>query len=242
MSNLSPKLAFVFLLILLVAASLSAEVIDRIVATVNNVPLLQSDLEDSIHLEAFLQQRTLASLTSTDRSAALTRMVDQELLRQQMQGEFTIAESDIDAQIAGVRAQCNTTGDDTAWHRLLSSYGLDEPLLRERLAARLTAMRFVDLRLRPTVHIDHDAVQAYYRETLVPKLQQIGAKVDPLSEVAPKIQELLAQQRMDELLNAWLSNLRNQSTIHIANQVQQSASAEAVPNTAYPVQATTGGK
>lgn len=242
MSKLSPKLGIVLALVLLTSSVFSAEVIDRIVATVNDVPLLQSDLEDSIHLEAFLQQRTLASFTASDRSAVLTRMIDQELLRQQMQGEFTIADPDIDAQIAAIRAQCNTTGNNAAWHSLLANYGLDEPLLRDRLAARLTAMRFVDLRLRPNVHIDRDAVKAYYRETLVPELQQMGAKVDPLSEVAPKIEELLSQQRMDELLNAWLSNLRSQSTIHIAHEVQQRARAEATPSSAAPLQATTGGR
>jgi hypothetical protein len=239
MSKLSPKLGVVVIVILLAVSAFSAEVIDRVVATVNTVPLLQSDLEDVIRVEAFLQQRSLDNLTAADRSAALGRLVDQELLRQQMQGEFEISQSDIDAQIASVRAQCNTTGNDAAWRNLLSRYGLDEPLLHDRLGAQLTALRFVDLHLRPTVHIDRDAVEAYYRETLVPKLEQMGAKVDPLSEVAPKIEELLAQQRMDELLNAWLSNLRSQSVIHIAHETQQSA--QAVPS-ASPLQATIGGK
>jgi hypothetical protein len=240
MSKLSPNFGAVLIIVVLAVNVLSAEVIDRVIATVNNVPLLQSDLEDSIRIEAFLQQRALPSVTATDRSAALTRMVDQELLRQQMQGEFEIKESEIDEQIAAVRVQCNTTGNDVAWRSLLDSYGLDEPLLRERLGAQLTALRFVDLRLRPNVHIDHDAVEAYYRETLVPKLQQMGAKVDSLADVAPKIEELLAQQRMDELLNAWLSNLRSQSTIHIAQEAQKPTRA-ALPG-ASPLQATTGGR
>ncbi len=35
----------------------------------------------------------------------------------------------------------------------------------------------------------------------------------PLDEVAPKIRELLVQQHMDEMLDAWLHNLRQQSHI-----------------------------
>jgi SurA N-terminal domain len=242
MSAHSPKLGVAVALVLLVATAFPAEVIDRIVATVNGAPLLQSDLEDSIHMEAFLQQRTLPSVTQGERSAALGRMIDQELLRQQMQGEFAISDSDIDAQIAAVRAQCNVAGSDAAWKALLAGYALDEPLLREHLAARLTAMRFVDLRLRSTVHIDRDAVEAYYRETLVPKLQQMNAKIDPLSDVAPKIEELLAQQRMDELLNAWLANLRSQSTIHLSSEVQQSARAEMPSSPPSPMHPIPGGK
>jgi hypothetical protein len=68
----------------------------------------------------------------------------------------------------------------------------------------------------------------------------MGAKIDPLSELAPKIEELLAQRRMDELLNAWLSNLRSQSIIHIAHQPQQDSRA-AIP-AASPSQATFGGR
>src|SRR4051812_9079059 len=145
MSKLSPKLGVVITVILLAVSAFSAEVIDGVVATVNTVPLLQSDLEDAIRVEAFLQQRSLENLTPADRSAALGHIVDQELLRQQMQGEFHISDSDIDAQIASVRAQCNTAADDVAWRKLLSRYGLDEPLLRDRLGAQLTALRFVNL-------------------------------------------------------------------------------------------------
>ncbi len=35
----------------------------------------------------------------------------------------------------------------------------------------------------------------------------------PLAEVSPKIEEVLAQQRMDELLNDWIRSLRQQSRI-----------------------------
>jgi hypothetical protein len=239
MSKSSLKLGIVVIALLVSVSAFAAEVIDRIIATVNNVPLLQSDFDDSIRVEAFLQQRTLDSFSTAERSEALTRLIDQELLRQQMQGEFVIPDSEIDAQITAIRAQCNTTGNDIAWHSLLNSYDLDEPLLRDRLGAQLTAVRFVDLRLRPTVRVDLDAVEAYYRETLVPKLQQMGAKVDPLSAVTPKIEELLAQKRIDELLNAWLSNLRSQSVIHIAHENQQSAAT--IP-TGSQLQAPTGTK
>src|SRR5205823_6991736 len=69
------------------AFSLSAsagEVIDRIVATVNGHIILQSDWEDSLRYEAFSSARPLASLTPDERKSALDRLIDQELLREQM--------------------------------------------------------------------------------------------------------------------------------------------------------------
>ena len=61
----------------------AAEVIDRIVATVNGHIILLSDWEDSLRYEAFSAGRPLDSITTEDRKAALDRLIDQELLREQ---------------------------------------------------------------------------------------------------------------------------------------------------------------
>ena len=62
----------------------AGEVIDRIVATVNGHVILQSDWEDSLRYEAFSSGRPLDRLTVNDRKAALDRLIDQELLREQL--------------------------------------------------------------------------------------------------------------------------------------------------------------
>jgi len=67
--------------------------------------------------------------------------------------------------------------------------------------------------LRPNVRIQDAEVQAYYQSRVVPDLKQTGAKMVPLEQVAPNIRELLVQQHMDEVLDAWLHNLRQQSHI-----------------------------
>ena len=49
---------------------------------------------------------------------------------------------------------------------------------------------------------------------MLPDWQKNGGKTLALNEVEPRIRELLTQQRMDELLDAWLHNLRQQAEIH----------------------------
>ena len=75
-------------------------------------------------------------------------------------------------------------------------------------------MNFVEVRLRPNVHVQPDEVETYYKNQLLPDLRKNGGKVVPLNEVEPRIREFLTQQRMDELLDAWLHNLRQQAEIH----------------------------
>jgi hypothetical protein len=74
-------------------------------------------------------------------------------------------------------------------------------------------MRLVDERLRPTIQIDAKSIESYYQQSLLPQLQQAGAREVPLADVTPKIKELLTQQKLDQLLTAWLQNLRATSQI-----------------------------
>src|SRR5437867_719595 len=62
----------------------ASDIIDRIVATVNGHAILQSDWEEAIRYEAFIDGRQLDKLTADDRKATLDRLIDQELLREQV--------------------------------------------------------------------------------------------------------------------------------------------------------------
>src|SRR5580765_3166695 len=65
----------------------AGEVLDRIVITVNGHAILQSDWQDEVRYESFVAGRTLQDVTPQDRKSALDRLIDQELLREQMNPE-----------------------------------------------------------------------------------------------------------------------------------------------------------
>src|ERR1700745_58088 len=74
------------LLSILAGAAYAGDVVDRIVATVNGHVILQSDWDDAVRFEAFMEGRPLGQVTDQDRGRALDRLIDQELLREQAQG------------------------------------------------------------------------------------------------------------------------------------------------------------
>ena len=74
-------------------------------------------------------------------------------------------------------------------------------------------MNFVEVRLRPNIHVQPEEIEAYYQNQLLPDLEKAGGKVISFEDVEPRIRELLTQQHMDELLDAWLHNLRQQAQI-----------------------------
>jgi len=200
---------------LLASLAFAGEIVDRIVATVNGHIILQSDWEDALCYEAFVAGRPLDQITTDDRKGALDRLIDQELLREQMQSsDFQHAsEADVGARVAEVRNQYPGAGTNSAWQALLVRYGLTEAELNKRVSLELDVLRLVDARLRPSVQIDSNSIESYYNQQLLPELRQRGAREVPLSEVTPKIRELLTQQKMNQLLTAWLQNLRASSEI-----------------------------
>ena len=202
---------------LLLAALLACagEVVDRIVATVNGHIILQSDWEDALCYEAFVAGHSLDQITADERKAALDRLIDQELLREQMaSSDFHHASpQEVDDRIAEVRNQYPGAGTDSSWQALLYHYGMMESELRSRVALELDLLRLVDARLRPSVQIDANSIESYYNQELLPQLRQKGAREVPLAEVTPKIRELLTQQKMNQMLTAWLQNLRASSEI-----------------------------
>src|SRR5580693_7517293 len=66
------------------STSWAGEVLDRIVATVNGHIILQSDWDDALRCQAFEDGRSLDQLPPAEHKAALDRLIDQELLREQM--------------------------------------------------------------------------------------------------------------------------------------------------------------
>jgi parvulin-like peptidyl-prolyl isomerase len=208
---------FPVLTILFLATSLAfaGEIVDRIVATVNGHVILQSDWEDALCYEAFVAGRPLDQVTADDRKNALDRLIDQELLREQMQSSqfHHASQEEVTARIADVRNRYPEAGTNSAWQALLVRYGLTESELKSRVALELDLLRLVDARLRPSVQIDSKSIESYYNQQLLPQLRQKGATEVPLSEVTPRIRELLTQQKMNQLLTAWLQNLRASSEI-----------------------------
>jgi peptidyl-prolyl cis-trans isomerase SurA len=218
MKRITALAAVPFVLTLLWAQlAWAGEVLDRIVATVNGRIILQSDWDDALCYEALLSGRSLSEFTTDERRAVLDRLIDQELLREQMKAaDFQHASAaDAASQVAVARAQYPQAASAAGWQSLLRRYHLTEQDLAAHLQRQMDVMRLVDAHLRPAVQIDSKTVEAYYRNKFVPQLRQSGAKEVPLSDVSSKIREVLTQEKVSELLVAWLQALRSEGEVRL---------------------------
>jgi hypothetical protein len=230
-------LTVVVLLCLLLAVGVpvfAGEVIDGVVATVNGHPIFQSDWDEAIAFEALMQGTLPAAITPADRVNALRRLIDRQILKSQMADVSYLqpSENELRDGVAKLRTQIAAGRNDEAWQALLASYGLTPGMMQEHLKAELQVMNFVEVRLRPNVHVEPEEIEAYYKNKLLPEVQQAGGKVVALNEVEPRIRELLTQQHMDELLDAWLHNLRQQSDIQSSVPLPDGTASQAATSAA----------
>ena len=195
----------------------AGEVIDRIVATVNGQIILQSDWNDALRYEALLSARTVSDFNTEERRAVLDRLIDQELLGEQMKSALFkhATEEEAAAEVAQTRQLYPEASTDDGWKALLARFGLNEKALVSHVQEQIDLMRLVDAHLRPTVQIDSKSIEAYYREKFIPQLKQSGSGNVPLDEVSAQIRELLTQEKVSELMVSWLHSLRSESKVSV---------------------------
>ena len=211
-----PNIVFAVMMMAVSPPNSGQTIIDRIVATVNGHIILQSDWDDELDYEAFTAGKPLQEFTTEQRKAALDRLVDQELLRQQMPDndpQLEISEQDISARVQEVRKQSPAAETDQAWRALLARYNLSEDDLRKHVVMQVKILRLIDEHLTSTIQIDDKNIEDYYNQTFLPQLRKKGMKEPTLAEVTRKIREILTQQKLNDALKEWMQNLRDSSTI-----------------------------
>jgi transcriptional regulator with XRE-family HTH domain len=217
------RLAFLLGMMLAVPC-FGGEIVDRVVANVNGHILLQSDWEQELALEALLNARAADSFTAAERKAALDRLIDRELLREQVRPSDAAPADLVAARVTEVRKLLPEAGTDEGWRTVLQRHGLTQSALEKRLGEEIQLMRLVEARLRPSIQIDQHAVETYYHDELLPQLKRTGGREVALPEVFGRIKDLLAEQRLNQLLSGWLASLRS------ASQIQTPPSLAGVEN------------
>jgi hypothetical protein len=137
-----------FLASALFCGALTAAVVDRVAVVVGKVVITESEVLEEIRLTGFLNEQPLDFSAQARREAA-DRLVDQQLLRQEMEiGNYQEpAAADVDALTKKFRQEHYP--NPAEFQNALEKYGITERQLRQHLAFQLKTLRFTDLRFRP---------------------------------------------------------------------------------------------
>jgi len=132
----------------LAAISLAAAVVDRVAVVVGNTVITESEVLQEVRLTEFLNQQPL-ELDAPQRRAAADRLVDQQLIRNEMAaGSYPMpSESEAADMLAKLRDE--SFGGDAQFRAAMQRYGITEDELKRHLLWQLAAIRFTDARFQP---------------------------------------------------------------------------------------------
>ncbi len=187
------------------------QTLESVVASVGNIAITSRDVEKEYRFERFLDgQWPPPPPNAAALHAARQALAYQTVLAQQENPgptEKADAEKTAAERLAALRKEFARPDVFLAAMRDL---GMTEAQLLARITQEELMLRLIDERLRSEASPNDDAVAHYYQSTFVPRFEKknAGVAAPPLSEVAGQIREILTQQRINELLDQWLEDLR----------------------------------
>lgn len=191
-------------------AGQGTELIDRIVAVVDDDPISRSDLERLIALGE------IEPAPGEDRRRlerrALERLIDQRLRFHEVDrhGVTAVPHETVDAQVAALRERL---GGEEGLARRLAEAGIDEERLRYRLGRQLRVALYIEARLGPRIFVDLEAIRGYYEGELAAEMARRGEPLPPLEQVSEPIRALLRERQLDREIELWTAELRAKADV-----------------------------
>ena len=188
------------------------EVLDRIVARVENDVILLSDVRLLSHYQLLVNGKS-----ETD-AEILDRLIDQWIVR----SEATVAhtpkpsDGDIDAAIERLQQSFANRPDYDARRKLAD---LSEAEVRALTADQLYLDNYLDSRFRPSVQVNEQAIQNFYQDAVLPRAKARGQNPPSLDAAHDYIQEALTQDGINAQADQWLKE--SHSRIRITKMLEE---------------------
>lgn len=180
-------------------AAVAAGVIDRVAVVVGNQVITESEVLLEVRLTEFLNGQPL-DVAAGKRKAAAERLVDQQLIRNEMQiGGYPMPAESEGEEVLRKFQQENYQGIP-AFRAALENYGLTEDEVKRHLLWQAAAMRFTDLRF-------HMAIAA-------PAASSAAASIDQ-SQSADRSQstDRSVDTTVEDQMEVWLKEARSNTRI-----------------------------
>jgi hypothetical protein len=204
----------VFFVLIIGSLLRAQEVVDRIVARVENDIILQSDIRE---LKEY--QRMVDGKSESD-DAILDRLIDQWIVRSEAElSQFPVPkETEIDQ---GVSRVVKSFASPEEYEARKEQSGLSDAEVRKIVAAQLYLSDYLDSRFRPSAQIDEKAIEKFYENEVLPRAKAHGQEPPTLDASRDIIQEALVESDINEQADRWLKESR--ARLHIQKYLDEGA-------------------
>ena len=198
--------------------SSAGTLVDQVLAVVNGDLVLESDVDEERRFQAFEPLRD----EKFDRDAVVERLIDQALILEQakLQPDDQVTRPEAEAHEAMLRKEipackqyrCET---DAGWAKFVAAQGFTMEELVSELQKRMEILKFVEIRFRSGILIDQAQIKTYYDQVLRPEYARRHASAPPVAALKDRIQEILLQQQVTNLLGDWLKTLKAEGSVRV---------------------------
>lgn len=190
------------------------EVVDRIVARVENDVILWSDVRGLARYQQFLDGKP-----ETD-DQILDRLIDQWIVRTEAEASRSPhpSEADIDRGLGRIR---DSFRSDEEYQARMKQAGLSEQNVRAMVAFELYLSNYLDSRFRAAVRIDPKEVEDFYQTEVVPRAKARGQEPPDLDAARDSILEALIEHGINQQAEQWLKESRLR--LHIEKSLVEAA-------------------
>ena len=197
-----------------VTVSGAQEVVDRIVARVENDIILLSDLQ------ALARYQELLDGKSESAAQLLDRLIDQWIVRTEADVAHFPPPSEAEIERGLDRLKKSFPSPEEFEERKIKDR-LSDADIRRMTISQLYLSNYLDSRFRPSVQIDEKQIEDFYQTAVVPRAKARGQEPPSLEAARDAIQEALVQQGINEQADRWLKESR--ARLHVEKLLEQGA-------------------
>jgi hypothetical protein len=197
------------LLAAFLAFSVGVEV-ERVLALVNGVPVLASDVE--LAELAGLVPRESDEDIGAYRQAVTEALVALELRWQDLTSTGAVAQVKVDLDAAWARVVSQAGGEEVLRSRLAAA-GLPEALVRDLVRRGATVEAYVANRFAPFVRTTREEVDSVWQRELRPQLEKAGEPVPDLETVQSEVTALVRERKLVSEVERWTLELEKRGEV-----------------------------
>ena len=190
------------------------QLIDRIAARIENDIILLSDVRELSRYQLFVDGKAESD------AAILDRLVDQWTVRNEAKAAMFPQPSDEDVDRSLRRLKRSFSTPEEFEERKKQSGLTDEDILR-MLKSQSYLSNYLDSRFRPSIQIDEQAIEDFYKTRVVPRAESRGQTPPTIEAAHDFIQEALVQRAINVQADKWLKESR--ARVHVDNLLGEDA-------------------
>jgi hypothetical protein len=193
--------------------ALTADVVDRIAATVNSVAIPESEVRKAMVVSAL--QPDAGETRESFRARILDALIDQHLEYEDAQrfGSAAPDAAEIEAAMRRLEERLRSEGKDPAAE--FARAGLTREEVRASLERQLLIQRYLKERFNPVALADEERAREEYEKSYVPERRAAGLTVPPFESVLEEVRKRAQERSFNDETAKWRRDLRQKARVGI---------------------------